>query len=575
MGNTRNQISYGSKGSDVTDLQKLLNQNGYNLAEDGVFGNNTRSAVEDYQMKNGLKVDGIVGSETWGKIGTPIEVPQNPVRAETMGSVNRPVSDGGGTTSNGWSYEDFTPSQQTVEAGQKRDELSVQKPGDFTYDSYEPSDVVKQAEAMLQEQLANKPGEYQSQWQTQLDDILNKILNREKFSYDLNGDALYQQYKDQYTTQGKMAMMDTMGQAAAMTGGFGNSYAQSVGQQAYQGYLQQLNDVVPELYQLALDQYNREGDDLYNQYGLYADRENQDYGRYRDSVSDYNNERDYLTNRYYTESEIDYGRYSDQYNRDYGQYRDSVSDWQYEQNRADQNYWNQYDREYSQYADDRSLAYDDYWNSRNFDYQQGRDQVSDEQWQAEFDEAKRQYDQQYSAKYGSGSSGGSGGSTGSGYDNGGLSSSQIKAMQTALGVTADGKWGPQSQAAAEKYGVTSAADALKLYNQGKLGTPAKKLSYLPVERETDTGTGGNPTGTKTTDEGAGFEFKDSTRAREFRNNIMTTNEFNRHNGVVQLGGTEYDFDSYSEYIEAALDREMQAGRISETDMFYLRSYYGV
>jgi hypothetical protein len=93
-------------------------------------------------------------------------------------------------------------------------------------------------------------------------------------------------------------MQDTIGQAAAMTGGYGNSYAQSVGQQTYQGYLQQLNDKVPELYQLALDQYNQEGENLLNQYGLLADRENTDYSRYRDTVADWNTEKGFAYNEY-------------------------------------------------------------------------------------------------------------------------------------------------------------------------------------------------------------------------------------------------------------------------------------
>lgn len=53
-----------------------------------------------------------------------------------------------------------------------------------------------------------------------------------------------------------------------MTGGYGNSYAASVGNQAYQASLQDLNDVIPELYQLALDRHNMGKQDLYNQYGL-------------------------------------------------------------------------------------------------------------------------------------------------------------------------------------------------------------------------------------------------------------------------------------------------------------------
>ncbi len=348
---TYRQISYGSQGGDVTELQRLLNSKGnYNLNVDGIFGAKTQAAVEDHQQKNGLAVDGIAGNDTWGSL--------------TGGS--QPT----GTTNTG-SNSGFKVSDQTAAADKNRQELTAQKPGEFTYGAYEKSDAVKQAEALLQQQLANKPGAYQSAWQTQLEDTLNQILNREKFSYDLNGDALYQQYKDQYVTQGQQAMMDTMGQAQAMTGGYGNSYAQTVGQQTYQGYMQQLNDKVPELYQLALDQYNREGQDLYNQYGLYTDRDSQDYGRYRDAVSDYNDELARLTEDARYQDEQGYGKYLDAYNMAYGQHRDSVGDWQNEQARADEEYWNQYSRDYGTY----------------------RDGISDQQWQDQFDEAQRQFNE--------------------------------------------------------------------------------------------------------------------------------------------------------------------------------------
>lgn len=223
--------------------------------------------------------------------------------------------------------------------------------GDFTHPTYVESDAVRTAKDALNAQLAQKPGAYQSQWQTQLNDVMDKIMNREKFSYDVNGDALYQQYKDKYIQQGKMAMQDTMGQAAAMTGGYGNSYAASVGNQAYQASLQNLNDIVPELYQMAYDRYNQEGQDLLNKYGIVSDRENTDYGRYRDTVSDFNTERDYLANRYDSERSFDYSKYTD--GRDFA---------------------------YGQYSDDRNLAYTDY-----------RAGIADQQWQAEFDEGMRQF----------------------------------------------------------------------------------------------------------------------------------------------------------------------------------------
>ena len=107
------------------------------------------------------------------------------------------------------------------------------------------------------------------------DEALEAYMNREDFQYDMNGDALYQQYKDRYMEMGRDAMEDTMGQAAALTGGYGSSYAQSVGQQAYNSYMQQLGDVVPELYQLAYDRYQDKGNQLYKTYQSWAELEQQ------------------------------------------------------------------------------------------------------------------------------------------------------------------------------------------------------------------------------------------------------------------------------------------------------------
>ena len=380
---TYKQVSYGSQGSDVTELQKLLNKNGYKLDEDGIFGSKTQDAVKDYQKKNKLDVDGIVGTNTWGAL-TKASTPSTPAKS----------------TGKATSTETKSPT--------------------FTYGDYKPGNTVSQAEALLNQQLSKKPGEYKSTWQDQLNETLQQILNREKFSYDLNGDALYQQYKDQYTTQGKMAMMDTMGQAQAMTGGYGNSYAQSVGQQAYQAHLQELNNKIPELYQLAMNKYQMEGDALYNQAALMAQQEELDYGRYRDQVGDWQAERDYLAGRYDTERDYDYGKW----------------------------------------ADGRDFAYNQFADNRAYDYQVGRDKTADEQWQKEFEEAKRQFDQQYALKTGSsGGSSGGGRSSGSSSSRGsssssssytgnpGFSSSEILSIQRQAGISQDGIWGPQTAAA--------------------------------------------------------------------------------------------------------------------------------
>jgi hypothetical protein len=222
------------------------------------------------------------------------------------------------------------------------------RPAAYTPSAYTPSADVTNYQQVYQQAQQNQPGAYTSQWSNQLSDLYNQIANRPAFSYDLNADMLYQQYRDQYTRGGRQAMRDTMGQASAMTGGYGNSYAQTAGQQAYQSYMQQLNDVIPQLEERAYGRYRDQGTDLYNLYGLTAGNEDRDYGRYRDQVGDWRSDRDFAYGQYQDERGFDYGQYQDNRNFDYGQYRDSVADWR----------------------DDRNFSYDLYTNERSWDAQQ-------------------------------------------------------------------------------------------------------------------------------------------------------------------------------------------------------------
>lgn len=343
MSANRPQIKYGSQGDYTKKVQETLNANGYKLNVDGIFGDKTLAAVKDYQKKNGLAADGIVGENTWASLyGEKVSTPT--------------ASASGASSVTPKSYSDI--------------DLSKYSSG------YQKSDGVINAEnkKLEAEDAVSNYGDFSYSNQASFDEIMNKILNREEFSYDLNGDALYQQYKDKYIQQGKMAMQDTMGQAAAMTGGYGNSYAATAGNQAYQASLEKLNDIIPELYQMALDKYNQEGQDLYNQYGMLSD-----------------------------DRSTEYGMWGDKYNQ-------LVSDRDYYGNEAN----NAYAKDFGEWADQRDFDTNQYWNETNFGYQQDRDAVADRQWQAQFDEAKRQYDEQwaYQKEQASASSGGSGGSGG-------------------------------------------------------------------------------------------------------------------------------------------------------------------
>ena len=130
---------------------------------------------------------------------------------------------------------------------------------------------------------------YTPQYDDEINSLLGKLLDREKFSYYASTDPLYQQYKTLYTQQGKTAMQDTMGQAAALTGGYGSSYSQAVGQQQYDAYLQKLNEIVPDLYSRAYQMYRDEGDALLDQYQIYLNRDAQDYERHKNYLSEHQN----------------------------------------------------------------------------------------------------------------------------------------------------------------------------------------------------------------------------------------------------------------------------------------------
>lgn len=196
----------------------------------------------------------------------------------------------------------------SIPGGSKRTQEKVSR----LESGYEPSDATRKAQAYLEQLQGKKPGAYQSKWGAELDSLYDQITNREKFKYDVYDDPLYQQYKQQYQALGRTAMMDTMGQAAALTGGYGSSYGQSVGQQTYDAYLQSLNDVVPELYGQAYQQYADEGTKLQDRYSMLMDRENADYAKYRDDVSDYMNELQLAMQAARNAESDDYDRYMDE-----------------------------------------------------------------------------------------------------------------------------------------------------------------------------------------------------------------------------------------------------------------------
>lgn len=174
---------------------------------------------------------------------------------------------------------------------------------------YEQSQAVQDAAAKLNEHQANKPGAYEGQYGDQIQGMIDSILNREKFSYDYAADPMYQQYAQQYQRGGQLAMKGAMAESAALTGGYGNSYAQQVGQQTYQQYMENLAGKIPELREAAYNMYQDEGAAMRDNLGMLQGADDRDYGRWRDAVGDWRTDLDMLHNMYSLMSETEYNRY--------------------------------------------------------------------------------------------------------------------------------------------------------------------------------------------------------------------------------------------------------------------------
>ena len=250
MASTYKMVAYGSQGDAVRQLQSELNKHGYQLKEDGIFGKNTRSAVRDYQRKNKLRLDGIAGDETWGSLMTPVlteaEMPATPVAR---------------------------PSEKTARELEKLEK------------GYTPAEDVTAALAYRDSVEALRPDAYESAYGQQLAALYGDMTNREPFSYDPEEDAAFARYAKMYRQKGRAAMEDTMGQTAALTGGYASSYAETAGQQAYERYMQELMAMLPEFQEQAQKTYDREGQALREQYDLLDKQEKQRYDRWQDDLS--------------------------------------------------------------------------------------------------------------------------------------------------------------------------------------------------------------------------------------------------------------------------------------------------
>lgn len=208
--------------------------------------------------------------------------------------------------------------QYILEAQKKDNVQNAQTAGNEWYNSYTQN---------------NAQPTYTSKYDPRIEALLEKILTREDFSYDAATDPMYQMYANMYQREGDRAMRNTMAEVAANAGGM-NSYAITAAQQAANNYSAQLNDKIPELYQLAYQMYLQDKESDVQDLGILQNMDATQYARYRDTMEDWKADRNFA----------------------YGMYKDAVDQGNWQTSFDNENYWNQL------YYDN-----DNFWNQKNFD----------------------------------------------------------------------------------------------------------------------------------------------------------------------------------------------------------------
>ncbi len=416
--------------SSYAARQKLAEQNGIT----GYKGTTTQNT----QLLNALRN---VSTGTSGTSGTGSNAASSNVLAGT-GLSNANATTGTGTTSTAsgsssstktYQTRGYQPSEKTENAYNAMKDYEKGMPGDYTESEY-----VEEWRDKLNDIENSRPDAFASKYESQISDLLNQIYGDKGFSYtakDLQNDDLYKMYAQQYAANASRSMRDTMGAAQAASGGYGSSYSQQVGQQAYDQTMSGLNDKVLDFWDRAYDVYKNTQSNRYNQLNAFQTQDNTDYSRYRDTVSDWQTDRAYALNGLQGEQSADINAY----------------------NATSSNYWNGMNY--------YSGLYD---SEKNTDFSAYQQDQADAQWEKEYEMNKTAQDlqnqltqlqiQQAQQKLASGSSSGSSGGSGrksSSSKKSSSSSSKSSTSTTKQNISAADLLDVMSQAAKTSSNVLS------------------------------------------------------------------------------------------------------------------------
>ena len=473
-----------------------------------------------------------------------------------------------------------TKEQQDALSGYKdlisKEELISQDTWDTINSSFETPTSVTQADKYLKNQLS-KIQSGKTSYTDQIKDMMNQIQNREKFSYDADTDPLFQQALASAMNSGKQAMQDTMGQASALTGGYGSTYATSAANQSYNAFIEDAYDNLPEYYNMALDAYNAEGEEMYRQLDMLNTADSTEYNRMVTAYDATYQHRNQMYNEAYsqfrdTKSDAfssanlqlnEYGqRVNDAYNlyaatSDYADtlYSREYDKWYAEMNQAMQwadmlntDYWNQSNQDFTASENQKDREHDTAENQAQRDWQTGENQLD-----REHDATQNQLDRDLT-----------------------VSENQKDREHTSSENQLDRDFtATQNQLDRDFTSSENQKDRDLTVSENQ-----KDRDFTASENAKNRTSGsGRSSGYSGGGTVSGFTADELDKAGQskavstFKTSVLTSGEFSRRGKTATINGKSTRFDTYNEYVDAVLNEWQKNGKLTNTETAYLVGYY--
>lgn len=410
--------------------------------------------------------------------------------------------------------------------------------------------AVTKADAYLKDALT-KIQEGKTSYSESVKGLMDKISGRDKFSYDVDNDPLFQQALASAMNSGKSAMQDTIGQASALTGGYGSSYATSAANQAYNSFIEDAYDNLPQYYQMALDAYNAEGDELYRQLDMYNAADEKDYGR--------------MMNAYEAT-----GAYRDRlYNEAYQQFRDSKSD-AFASANLQLSEHGQLSNDalnlYNAYVNEADKMYErefQKWDSEVRNAMQYAQMLNSDWWKGE---EYKQADEHF-------------------YENLVHDTEEAdKDRQHDIFMQDDAQAYQSDENAKDRTWKSEEADKDRTWKSEEADKDRQHDIYMQEDAQSFTASENAKNRNSKASQNVLLSPLSDTDIRNARNSsavknlqagMMTKTEFGNRGMKATIGGNTKRYDNYDDYISDVIENNYKKGKITENEVAYMLMYYGL